>query len=416
MSDVLIIGAGFAGLTAAWQAAEKGCSVQVITKGWGATHWLSGCVDVMGYYPFDAAQPLASPAESIDLLTADYANHPYDLIGSESLAAALESLQELCSAAGYPLRGELNRNWLLPSGVGTARPTCLAPETMIAGDLSSDDPMLIVGFKQLGDFYPGLIADNLVEAGKTASYVTLDMPSLRQRHSTTPVMLAMLMEEDSFQAELASLLVKHLGDAARIGFPAVLGQKPNLQVKESLETRLGRPIFEIPALTPSVAGMRLQQLLVDAIRGLGGRVTPGIEAVRATSDGRTVTAVYSQTPVREVPHRADQYLLATGGILGGGITTDYQGHIREIIFDLPVTAPDNHTGWFHLDFLDRRGHPIYRSGIMVDREFRPLNSDNKPVYDNLRCVGTSLAHSEVIRERSFEGVAIATGYAAAQML
>ena len=366
MSEVLIIGAGFAGLTAAWQAAKQGHSVHVITKGWGATHWLSGCIDVMGYYPIDAAEPLASPAEGINVLMADNPRHPYALTGSDKVSAALESFQELCGDAGYPLHGQFDQNWLLPSGVGTARPTCLSPATMIAGDMTKDDSMLIVGFKQLADFYPAVIADNLVQASIPASHVTVDLPTLKQRHSTAPAMLALLMEEDSFQAELASVLNAHLGEVARVGFPAILGQKPNLRVKDALEELLQRPVFEIPALTPSVAGMRLQQILVDTIRGLGGRVTPGIEAVEAGSDNGRVTAVYSETPGRKIPHRADQYLLATGGILGGGISTNYHGDIREVIFDLPVTAPNNHINWFHLDFLDPRGHPIYRSGITVN--------------------------------------------------
>lgn len=416
MSEVLIIGAGFAGLTAAWQAAKQGHSVHVISKGWGATHWLSGCIDVMGYYPIDAVEPLASPVEGIATLVSDNSQHPYSLISSETLTTALESFQELCTAAGYPLHGEMDRNWLLPSGVGTARPTCLAPATMIAGDLSKDESMLIVGFKQLADFYPGLIADNLAQAGMAASHVTVDLPTLKQRHTTAPAVLALLMEQDSFRAELASALSKHLGDAARVGFPAILGQKPNLQVKEALEARLQRPVFEIPALTPSVTGMRLQQILVNAIRALGGRVTPGIEAVEASSDNGRVTAVYTATSTRNIANRADQFLLATGGILGGGITTDYLGNIREVVFDLPVTAPDNHKDWFHLDFLDRRGHPIYRSGITVNEKFQPLNGDTQPVYENLYCIGTTLAHSETIRERSYEGVAIGTGFAAAKQL
>lgn len=416
MSDVIIIGAGFAGLTAAWQAAAKGHAVHVIAKGWGATHWLSGCIDVLGYYPIAAPEPIASPAEQLAALIAENPNHPYAITGSDRVVAALEAFQALCGAAGYPLHGQLDQNWLLPSAVGTARPTCLAPATMTAGDLTSSAPMLLVGFKQLADFYPALIADNLQQIGVPARHIMLDMPSLKQRTATAPAMLALLMERDDFQAELASLLSEQLGDAARIGFPAVLGQKPDLEVKEALENRLQRPVFEIPSLTPSIAGMRLQAILVNAIRAHGGRVTPGMEAVGAAFDQEQVTAVYTETPIRQTPHQADTFVLATGGILGGGITTDYSGSIREQVFDLPVVAPENHTHWFHLDFLDERGHPIYRSGVAIDGEFRPLNGDKEPVFDNLRCVGTTLAHAEVIRERSFEGVAIATGYAAVQTL
>ena len=416
MSDLLIIGAGFAGLTAAWQAAKQGHSVQVIAKGWGAAQWLSGCVDVLGYYPIDSAEHIASPAEGIGTLIAESPQHPYALIGPGMVADALAAFQEIVANEGYPMSGSLERNWLLPSGVGVPRPTCLAPSTMTAGDLSSDDAMLIVGFKGYADFHPGMIADNLAQYGIETAHVALDLPTLKERHITTPAMLALLMEQASFQEEVAGALSKHLGKAARVGFPAILGQKPNLQVKEGLENRLQRPVFEIPTLTPSVAGLRLQTALINAIRKSGGRVTSGIEVLDAASDNSRITAVYSASPTRKVPHMADQFLLATGGILGGGIDTNHLGEVREVVFDLPVTAPESHVDWFHLDFLDRRGHPIYRSGITVNEQLQPLAGDASPLFDNLRCAGTTLAHAEVIRERSFEGVAIATGYAAAQML
>jgi anaerobic glycerol-3-phosphate dehydrogenase len=56
---------------------------------------------------------------------------------------------------------------------------------MIAGDLNRDEPMLLVGFKQLADFYPNIVAANLNKQGKTARYVMLDLPTLANRNSTT---------------------------------------------------------------------------------------------------------------------------------------------------------------------------------------------------------------------------------------
>jgi anaerobic glycerol-3-phosphate dehydrogenase len=48
-NKTLVIGAGLAGLTAGWQSAVSGAKTLVIAKGWGATHWHSGCIDVLGY-------------------------------------------------------------------------------------------------------------------------------------------------------------------------------------------------------------------------------------------------------------------------------------------------------------------------------------------------------------------------------
>lgn len=415
MSRILIIGAGYAGLMTGWQAAKRGHDVHVVGKGWGATHWLSGCVDVLGYQPIDNEEAVQSPAAEMAALLADHPQHPYALVGAEMLDAALADLRALCAMQGLPLHGSLDRNWLLPSGVGTARPTCLAPETMIAGDMTSDAPMLIVGFRQFRDFYAELIADNLQAYGIPAQSVTLDLPALAERLFTTPTILALLLEEPAFRQEMVAALRPHLGEAARVGFPSVLGMDGSLAVKQALEAALERPVFEIPTLTPSVPGMRLQHVLVRAIQGAGGRVTPGIEVLEAKEENGRVSTVYSETPSRLLPHRYDKYVLATGGILGGGIVTDHAGHIRETIFDLPVTCPPDPLDWFQRDFMDPRGHPVYRSGIAVNEQFQPLAS-GAVVFDNLFCVGTTLAHAEVIRERSFEGVALGSGYAAAQLL
>ena len=60
-NEVLVLGAGLAGLTAAWQASIQGKKVRLLTKGWGATHWHAGCVDVLGYWPLDNEEVVNNP-------------------------------------------------------------------------------------------------------------------------------------------------------------------------------------------------------------------------------------------------------------------------------------------------------------------------------------------------------------------
>jgi len=413
---VCVIGAGLAGLVAGWRAAVRGRPVEVIAKGWGALYWNAGCIDVLGYHPLDSSRPVSSPVAAVGKLVAKQRQHPYALVGKEGLAEALAALQGLCVGAGYPLHGSLNKNWLLPSAVGTFRPTCLAPETMIAGDLSHNAPMLIVGFQNQGDFFPQLIADNLTRQGISATHTTLELRTLNERNFNYPLDVARLMEDEVFRAELVDKLKPRVGsDVERIGFPAVLGLGRSLEVKEALETRLRRPVFEIPSLTPSIPGMRLHRILIQAIEAHGGRVHNGMQAIGAQTSGaqtsgEQVTAVYTEAAARRRPHRHGQYVLATGGILGGGITTNHRGEVREVVFDLPVVAPESRQEWFASSFLDKKGHPIYRAGLNVDDHFRPLDGNQRPVYDNLYAIGGTLAHSESIRERSLEGIALATGY------
>lgn len=412
--DVLIIGAGLAGLTAAWQAGQQGKTVQLVSKGWGATHWHAGCIDVLGYWPLAADTAVSNPAQTLAQLSSEQAQHPYALVGLAGIERALQALQQLCAEADYPLQGSLAKNWQLPSAVGTARPTCLAPATMTAGDLESDAPMLLVGFKQLVDFFPNIAADNLAQAGIPAQHITLDLPTLAQRHNTTAVILAHLLEKADFRSELVQAIRPHLGAAARVGFPAVLGMRQATAVHQDLQTQLALPVFEIPGLPPSVAGIRLHHILKSAIEKQGGRVFDGMEAVGFESAAGVVTAVYTETAARNRRHQYEQVVLATGGLLGGGITTNHKGVVREVIFNLPLQAPQNRLDWFQRDFMDSQGHAIYRSGVMVNAHFQPTDGNGRALYQNLYAAGTTLAGCDVIRERSFDGVALATGFAVGQ--
>ncbi len=270
--------------------------------------------------------------------------------------------------------------------------------------------MLLVGFAQFVDFYPRLAADNLARQGVPAAHVTLDLPSLARQRRLTSVVLARMMEQKTFRQEVAQALKPKLGQAARVGFPAVLGLRGATAVWQAMSELLERPVFEIPTLPPSVAGMRLHHILKDAIQAQGGRVFDGMEAVGAEKDGGQVTAVLTETAARNRAHRAQNYVLSTGGILGGGIYASYEDGVHELVFDLPVNAPDDHLDWFHTDFMDKRGHPIYQTGVSVNAQFQPVNGDERPLFSNLFAAGTTLAHCEPIRERSFEGIALVTGY------
>ncbi|MGC8879091.1 MAG: glycerol-3-phosphate dehydrogenase subunit GlpB [Anaerolineae bacterium] len=412
--DVVVIGAGLAGLMAGWQSAVKGCRVRVVAKGWGTTHWHAGCIDVLGYYPADSRTPVEAPAEALADLMRTTPQHPYARVGMEALVLALDAFQQLCAAAGYPMHGSLERNWLLPTALGGVRPTCLAPETMIAGDLRRRDPMLLVGFRPYLDFYPALAADNLSVQGFPARDVTLDLPRPEQRRLVNATNLAQLFERADFRAEVADALKPHLGDAARVGFPAVLGLHNALGVQRDLQERLGRPVFEIPVLPPSVPGMRLHRILTGAIERAGGRVFEGMEVVAADVHEKVVEAVWTQAAARRKLHRARHFVLATGGILGSGIVAEDTDTLREVIFNLPLAAVPERDQWFDQEFLSLRGHPIYRAGIAVNERLQPLDAANHVLYANLYVVGTTLAHCDALLERSFEGVALSTGFVAAQ--
>ncbi len=408
--DVLIVGGGLAGLFSAWLAAKDGKRTRLVTKGWGALYWNAGTVDVLGYYPLDREQPVSSPAAAVRQLIREHPEHPYAKTGIDHVRASLEALQDLCRQADYPLRGSLERNWLLPTALGAARPACLAPETMVAGDLHQPGEMLLVGFQRYLDFYPHLAADNLSSQGYSAKAIMLDLPSLAKHRMVNARLIAKSWASSGFIEELVTALRPHLGDAARIGFPALLGFENAVQVQQNLQSALGLPVFEIPTLPPSIPGIRLHRLLLRAVEGAGGRVYEGMQAVGFEADENQVIQVFTEAAARRKPHRAHRYILATGGILGGGLLTDYRSVSRETVFDLPLPALPEGTHRLDEEFLAPGGHPIYRLGVSCDSMMRPVDSTGKMVYTNLHTVGAILNGGELIRERSLEGVALATSF------
>jgi len=415
-SEVLIVGAGLSGLVAAWRASARRRSTVLITKGWGATHWHSGCIDVLGYFPTGNREAVQSPMNALEKLVQEYPDHPYSITGLESLTEAIAAFKWLCAAYDYPLHGTLEQNWLLPSAVGAFRPSCLVPETMIAGDLRRRDPMLIVGFDGFQDFYPGLITENLMRQGIPANEIILDLPSLRKRRFVTPIIMARLFDTEEFRAEVVAALKPRLGVCDRIGFPAILGLEWSMQAKQDLEKGLNCPIFEISTLPPSVPGIRLHNLLLKVIQKNGGRVYNGMQATAYESENGRVTALWSEAAARRKYHSARTFILATGGVLGGGITGDQDGNVREMVFNLPLSTPIERLDWFKPLFFDPSGHPVYQSGTRVNSILQPTNNNGRSVFANLFATGSTLAGGDFLRERSLEGIALATGFKVGEMV
>jgi glycerol-3-phosphate dehydrogenase subunit B len=408
--DLLVIGAGFAGLVGAWQASLQGLKVRLISKGWGSDHWGSGAIGVFGYTA--TGDPAPSPQQALQELLDSNPQHPYALSGLEMIRESLEALQALCAEAGYPLKGSLERNWLLPSALGAPRPACLAPRTMVAGDLRDRSPVLVVGFQNYQDFYPQLIADNLAHQGIPARAVMLKPQGIAERHFTNSRSLAQLFDTSSFRQEIIQALKEHVKDVERIGFPAVLGLKNSGQCHAELETGLARPVFEIPTLPPSIPGMRLHRVLVNAIERNGGSVYEGMQVVGAHVDLAKVISVNSEAGAHGRVHPARHFLLASGGLLGGGLQTAYDGSAVETVFNLPIKAPVLRTEWLAREFFARGGHAIFKAGVDVNQDFQPIGADGHVLFDNVSVAGAALAHCDPIRERSLEGVAIASAFAA----
>jgi glycerol-3-phosphate dehydrogenase subunit B len=425
MIDLLVVGAGLSGLMTAYRAALAGRSVKVIAKGLGALHWSAATIDVFGYRADGAL--VRHPLQEIAGLAATRPDHPYALLGVDQTRAALDDFLALTAQAGLPYSGATNdggaatasQNMLLPSPAGAVRPTLLAPAAQLAGDLGRTEPLLIIGFDGMRDFYPALIAENLAKQGFAARAALLPFDLLSDRRDINTIQLATALDDEARYAHLAEAVRDVVQPGERVGLPAILGLDAHAAVLEALQTTADAPVFEIPTLPPSVPGVRLFKVLCAELERLGVRVEAGMEVIGTEialdDDGGPprIAWVASETSARPLRHRAENFVLATGGILGGGFDSDPAGRVWETIFDLPLTAPQARSDWFHPRFLDERGHPVFRGGVAVNHTMQPIDGDGAPRFANLRVAGSTLAGFDPIVERSMEGVAIASGIAAA---
>lgn len=415
MLDLLVIGAGLAGLTAAIYAAQAGKSVRVITKGMNALHWAAGTIDLLGYLPDDS--PVQQPLAALNQLDA---LHPLRQVDPADARQTLRDLQTWLADEGLPYLGaEDEANLWLPSAVGAKRPTYLAPTVQATARLDDPASLLVVGIDHFNDFYPAVMAENLRRQGHDARSHTLPIDLITPRRKViNEVYLAEALEADNLAR--VDAVAKALRDVVRprdrVAFPAMLGVARHAEIVARLQSALDAPIAEIPTLPPSVPGLRLHHALARKLAKLGGRIESNMTAVDFGVAGREITWVATETTARPLRHHARACLLATGGILGGGINSDHNGSVWETVFNLPLVQPKQRAGWFRPAFLDPKGHPIFQAGVQVNAAWQPVDAAGDVVYGNLWAAGNVLANADSIRTRSHEAMALLTGAAAAHVL
>jgi glycerol-3-phosphate dehydrogenase subunit B len=392
--DAVVVGAGLAGLTAAVRLAEAGRTVTVVARGIGATHLSPPTIDVLGYA---GGQVVERPLEGLDDLPAE---HPYRRVGAEAIRDAAAWLGD-----GYV--GSPDENMLLPTAVGASKPSALVPETMAAGDLRAGGRFLFVGFRSLKDFYPALLAENLRRAGFDARAVVLDVVD---EPDVNALGLARRFDEAGFRARVARELARHVEAGERVGLPAVLTPAAWQELQEALDAS----IFEVPTLPPSVGGMRLYDALVARLRAAGGTLLVGGPVVDSeAADGR-LDSILVRAAARPTRLRAGAFVLASGGFASGGLELDSDGAVRETVLELPVAGVPEGRVRFQPDLFGEQ--PLARAGLAVDGALRPLAADGEPVYENVHAAGAVLAGAESWREASGNGIALASGYAAASAI
>ncbi|MDD4601499.1 Anaerobic glycerol-3-phosphate dehydrogenase subunit B [bioreactor metagenome] len=408
-SDVIVIGAGLAGLIAAAAAAKQGKKVLLLTKGAGTLTIGGGIIDVLGY--LDDGKPVLNPVDGMACLTPD---HPYGKIGIETVVDSINFLLKICENEGYPQIGSCRQMQWVPTAAGMLKPTCIVPKTMDVSGLKKTTNRVVVGFKYLKDFYPQLVAKNLATMpGFEGNYkVAMVSPPFECGRDIGTLDIARWLDTEEGLKECTRQLQQVVKAGSTLIIPPVLGTNPDYLALGWLEKNLECHLLETVTVPPSITGLRLRTMLLNYVKKQGVRIIEQAFVTESVIDKGRCAAVVTEAIDRQRFYYAKSFIVATGGIFGGGIIVE-PDQVREPIFRLPVKAPLRREDWANQALLSNAKQPFAQIGITVDEKMQPLDVNGNVVLPNVYIAGRTLAGYDAFFEKSGNGVAVSSGYKAA---
>jgi glycerol-3-phosphate dehydrogenase subunit B len=161
--------------------------------------------------------------------------------------------------------------------------------------------------------------------------------------------------------------------------------------------------------------MRVFAVLREALRRAGGSLRLNNVVVGAERAGDRVRALRVRVGLREERHAADWVVLATGGFASGGIALDSRWAAHEVALGLDVAGvPPAGEPRFTSGYFDEQ--PMNGAGVAVDDELRPVGAAGARALDNVLVAGATIAGATPWKEKSGDGISLATGHRAAELI
>ncbi len=411
-SDVCIIGTGLAGLAATLFAANRGLACAEVGQT-GEINFATGFLDLMGIHPAGEKHVWTDPWAGIDALVRDIPEHPYARLPKKDIQTAFEEILTFLKEAGLPYNRRMNQNTGVLTSLGTLKPTYCVPHTMWHGveALEKKPACLLIDIRGLKGFSARLIAAALQSEWPDMQTARISFPDTDHLNEVFTEHMASALILSQNREKFARTVRPHIKDAQIVGLPAILGLYRTEEVVSGLQKMIGVPLFEIPTIPPSVAGLRLKEAFERGLRSKGVQYLSQKRVLGVRHQAGEYFEVDIGRTTVEQTVRSRGVILASGRFIGGGLHADRK-HIKETIFDLPVYQPGSRTDWHHRDFLDPRGHLVNRTGVKIDDSFRPLNNSHQPAFQRLFAAGSILAHNDWKRMKCGAGVAIASAFGA----
>jgi glycerol-3-phosphate dehydrogenase subunit B len=420
MFDVVVIGGGLAGATAALVARRRGAHVALASRSWGATAMSTGALDIASSQALSPADQLPRTlAEHVMDIAAHRPRHPYGTLGVEAtflhLRQGFDLLVDALERAGLragPLELEAE-NLGLASALGTLMPAGSALGSHLGLDLMR--PLAgSWGVVQLhGDasfdaqrVAAGVAADAEEVSGQRPDLVVVPVAFECRKPALA---LARELDDEAALDRLATALAACPPGLAGLILPPVIGLRRHPEVFARLRELVGLPLVEALSHLPSPPGVRLQQALEAALEAAGIPLVG--EAAAPIVSGSRVTGLRT-TDALEI--RGGAFVLATGRFVSGGVT--WTDRCREALFGLPLVTE---IGPMEIDSpadvlreTPVESHPLMTAGVQVGSDLRPQR-EGRLAFENLFAAGMVLGGFGSRYSLCADGVALATGSAAA---
>lgn len=402
--DTVIIGGGLAGLVCGIKLLQNNQSCVIVSSGQSALHFSSGSFDLLNQLP--DGRVVERPTDSVTDLIGMKPNHPYAKIGASHFTDLVHEAKTFFDRIGFGTIGNGVKNHFRATPFGLLKPTWLTFENYVACETNKELPWKKVAIFTISgflDFYPKYIADEFHKLGTESEIYGFDLPTLahlrRNPSELRAANIAYALDRGEDKDLLVQILIEKSKNCEVIILPACLGLD-NPHKKQELEDAVGKPIFMIPTLPPSIAGIYTQQYLHQCFTRLGGVYMLGDNVMKADMEEGKVKYVYSYNH-GDIPFEGRNYVLATGSFFSQGLIATHN-RIYEPVFGADVEHSDKRVDWYDKNLFNKHNYQEY--GVETDSSFRVLKSGN--AIENLYASGAILNGFNPIKEGSGAGVSI----------
>lgn len=409
--DAVVMGGGLAGLICGIRLTQSGLSCAIVSAGQNALHFSSGSLDLLTHLP-DGTQ-VEQPLSMLEALEQQAPSHPYSLIGAEKVTELAQLAQTTLQQAGLHLKGSCEENHYRITPLGHKRMTWLSPESVPTTALHQPmelGKIAVVGIEGFLDFQPQMVADELDRQGLEAEACYVHLPLLdRLRENPSEfraINVARWLDRPENMAQIVEEIAPLVANADAVFMPACIGldsEEPMLE----LQKRLGKPLFLLPTLPPSLLGIRLHEMLLRQFRRQGGIMMPGDKVTSVNFVGSRIESVQTRNH-GNISLKAKHFVLATGSFFNNGLVAKFD-QVYEPLMHLDLGEIGDRAKWTNKEFF--ASQPYMAFGVQTDENLR--GKKHGETIENLYVAGAVLSGFDPLTQGCGAGVSLVSGLYAA---